>query len=145
MRLRTLTCFLSPTSWPIVADVISNEFHALDSTTEDHLHPRCSQSHYRAPRLARASRGGRQCTWNWWPSRNLTPPISVCQIVASNHLVDVSVTVSDAQQAVHRHDGVEGATPSCPAELPEKSGGDRCWYPVRRRWSVTYAVFLRSR
>ena len=52
--------------------------------------------------------------------------------------------VSDAQQAVHRHDGVEGATPSCPAELPEKSGGDRCWYPVRRRWSVTYAVFRRS-
>ena len=33
--------------------------------------------------------------------------------------IAVFVTGNVAQQAAHRHGGGEGATPSCPAELPE--------------------------
>ena len=33
--------------------------------------------------------------------------------------IAVFVTGNVAQQAAHKHGGVEGATPSCPTELPE--------------------------
>ena len=76
--LRTLTCFFSPTSWPIGRFDLER---ASKHLTEPLKIFSIANTHKVITVLARASLDGRKCTWNFWPSRNFDSTNScVCRV-----------------------------------------------------------------